>query len=64
MMRRITGAAHVEDLESIVDPDRRAACEKHVLTLARSLLLNRDKLTGIDEVSELALATRNRDPQF
>ena len=64
MMRRVIGAAHVEDLESIADPDSRANCEKHVLTLARSLLLERDELASMDDVSHLAFNTRNRDPDF
>ena len=39
MIRRILGLAHIEDLESIKDPARRAACEKQALTLARELIL-------------------------
>jgi len=41
MIRRIVGLAHVEDFESIADPDVRAGCEGKVLRLARDLLVNR-----------------------
>ena len=64
MMRRVIGAAHVEDLESIVDPDRRAEREKHVMTLARALLLQRNELSGIDDVSAVARDIRERAPEF
>lgn len=57
MIRRIIGAAHVEDLESIVSPDRRAEREKYVLSLARALLLNRNTLSGISDVIALARET-------
>jgi 5-methylthioribose kinase len=39
MIRRILGLAHVEDMESITDPDRRAACERQALMLARRMLV-------------------------
>lgn len=64
MMRRIVGAAHVEDLESIVDPDRRAACEKHVLSLARVMLLERKNLFGVSDIVQLASETRERDSEY
>lgn len=44
MARRILGLAHVEDLESIADPDRRAACERKALHLARELMLGRTRV--------------------
>ena len=40
MARRILGLAHVEDMEAIKDPDRRARCETKALRLARHLMLN------------------------
>ena len=61
MMRRVIGAAHVEDLESIADPDRRAECEKRVLSLARSLILNRKELSGISDVIALTREIGARD---
>ena len=39
MIRRILGLAHVEDLEAIADPERRARCEAKALQLARELLV-------------------------
>jgi len=54
MIRRVIGAAHVEDLESITNPDERANREKEVLRLARTLLLERHGILKIEQVSELA----------
>ena len=54
MMRRVIGAAHVEDLESIADPDKRAAREKQVIALSRQLLRKRNELRSIDELAALA----------
>ena len=39
MIRRILGLAHVEDLEAIADPERRARCEAKALRLARELVV-------------------------
>jgi 5-methylthioribose kinase len=47
MARRILGLAHVEDLESIADPDRRAACERKALCLARELVLGRSRIGSV-----------------
>ena len=41
MIRRVLGLAHVEDLESIPNPDIRAACELEALMLARRMLTDR-----------------------
>jgi 5-methylthioribose kinase len=41
MIRRILGLAHVEDFESISDPELRAGCERDAVGLARDMLLNR-----------------------
>ena len=43
MIRRILGLAHVEDLESIADPERRAHCETKALRLARELVVRRQE---------------------
>jgi 5-methylthioribose kinase len=40
MLRRILGLAHVEDFESIADPELRAHCEVGAARLARDMLLN------------------------
>lgn len=54
MMRRVIGAAHVEDLESIADPDRRAKQERQIMALSRKLLLNRRALSSINDVVGVA----------
>ena len=54
MIRRILGLAHVEDLESIADPARRAACERPALALARELVLGARSYAGIAEVTAAA----------
>ncbi|MGE0241169.1 MAG: S-methyl-5-thioribose kinase [Parvibaculaceae bacterium] len=56
MIRRILGLAHTEDLESIADPAMRARCEIKALTLARRLVLDAEKLTGIGDVTSAARA--------
>lgn len=54
MIRRILGLAHVLDLESIKDPDRRAACERRALRLARALMVERARFGSIAEVTQAA----------
>jgi 5-methylthioribose kinase len=56
MTRRILGLAHVEDLESITDPDLRADCEKRALRLARSLMVDGQGYTDVKAVSDAARA--------
>ena len=60
MARRILGLAHVEDLESIADPDRRARCEIRALDLARTLMLDRARIDSVAEIRRLAEAVRRR----
>jgi len=60
MARRILGLAHVEDLESIKDPDRRARCERRALRLARTLMVNRSSFWRIGEVRRAAIELRDR----
>jgi 5-methylthioribose kinase len=50
------GLAHTEDLESIKDPALRAKCERKALTLARRLVLDADRFTGMNEVAHAARA--------
>jgi 5-methylthioribose kinase len=57
MTRRILGLAHVEDLESIVDPDRRSICEKRALRLARLLTVEANRFTDIAAANDAARAT-------
>lgn len=54
MIRRILGLAHVEDLESIADPERRARCEIRSLRLGRALLLNPAAFSDIASVTAAA----------
>jgi 5-methylthioribose kinase len=54
MIRRILGLAHVLDLESIKDPDRRAQCERRALRLARALMVERMRFGSIQEVTQAA----------
>ena len=54
MIRRILGLAHVEELETIADPDLRAACETGALRLARDMLVNRGSYPTIGDVTAAA----------
>ena len=56
MTRRILGLAHVEDMESIADPDLRATCEKRALNLARRLMVERASFSDIGSASDAARA--------
>jgi 5-methylthioribose kinase len=56
MIRRILGLAHVEDLESIADKERRARCEAKALTLARELLVRTKGFSGVADVASAARA--------
>ena len=50
MIRRILGLAHVEDLEAIADPERRARCETKALRLARELVVGAKGFSGLADV--------------
>jgi 5-methylthioribose kinase len=54
MIRRILGLAHVEDLEAIADPERRARCETKALRLARELLVCPKDFSGLADVASAA----------
>ncbi|HLW92270.1 MAG TPA: S-methyl-5-thioribose kinase [Roseiarcus sp.] len=54
MIRRILGLAHVEDLESIADPERRAICERKALRIGRELVLGAAKFSTIADAIEAA----------
>ena len=56
MARRILGLAHVEDLETIEPPARRAAQEKKALRLARALIVERAQLSTFAAACEKAVA--------
>jgi 5-methylthioribose kinase len=55
MIRRILGLAHVEDLEAIADPERRAICERKALRLGRELLVDPGAFSGIADVTGAAV---------
>ncbi|WP_020682521.1 S-methyl-5-thioribose kinase [Marinobacterium rhizophilum] len=48
MIRRTLGLAHVADLESIEDPQRRAQAESRVLSLGRAMIMQRGEIGSID----------------
>ncbi len=54
MIRRILGLAHVEDLEAIAHPERRARCEANALRLARKLLVCPKDFSGLADVVSAA----------
>lgn len=54
MIRRILGLAHVEDVEAIADPERRARCETKALRLARELLVCPKDFSGVADVVSAA----------
>jgi 5-methylthioribose kinase len=55
MIRRILGLAHVEDLEAIADPERRARCETKALRLARELVV---RAKGFSDLADVVSAAR------
>ncbi|KAK3143414.1 hypothetical protein QOZ80_4AG0300010 [Eleusine coracana subsp. coracana] len=50
MIRRIVGIAHVEDLESIKDANKRALCERAALNCAKTILKGRRQFENIEQV--------------
>ncbi|SOE18443.1 5'-methylthioribose kinase [Hoeflea halophila] len=56
MHRRILGLAHVAEIDTIEDEDLKARCEAKCLKLGQFLVINRNRLTGMDAV--LAAARR------
>lgn len=61
MIRRLLGLAHVEDMQSIADPDRRAVCEARALRMGRQLLVGRDHFSSIAGLCDLARIIRSED---
>jgi len=55
MIRRIFGLAHVEDFESIADPELRAACEGRAARLAREMLVNPGAYANVQTLIRAAL---------
>ena len=60
MIRRILGLAHVEDLESIADPARRASSERKALRFGRELVVGASRFSGTDDAIDAARQTANR----
>lgn len=58
MIRRTLGFAHNIDFERIADKDRRAACERLNLTLARELVLGAAEIGSIEAVTARAVEIR------
>lgn len=54
MIRRTLGLAHNADMETIADPDRRAACERRNLLLARELIVEAARFSDIAAVADQA----------
>jgi 5-methylthioribose kinase len=59
MIRRILGLAHVEDLEAIADPERRAVSERKALRLGRELLVDPGAFSAIADVTGAAADISN-----
>ncbi|AKX96093.1 S-methyl-5-thioribose kinase [Neomoorella thermoacetica] len=58
MMRRIIGLAHVEDLESIADPEKRAVAERLGLAIGRRLVKERSHFSSISDIINVVLTSR------
>lgn len=58
MIRRTLGFAHNIDFERIADKDRRAACERLNLTLARELVMGAADIASIEAVTARAVEIR------
>lgn len=54
MHRRILGLAHIEEFESIEDPNIRAEAERRALSLGRQLAVNRAHLPGLSAIIAMA----------
>ncbi len=53
MLRRIIGAAHVKDIESISDLQRKLSIESAILEFGKTLVKERHKFATVDEMMEL-----------
>lgn len=59
MIRRIIGISHVADFEEIADVAMRVRCERHALTMARTLMIDRNKITAPQDIATLACDIAN-----
>ncbi len=62
MHRRILGLAHVEDMEAIPDPARRARAEARALAMGREVAVLRHTLTTPGQICDLAIRIETEDP--
>jgi 5-methylthioribose kinase len=58
MLRRLMGIVTVPDLETITDADARTAAEEAVHAIARRWLVDRDRMTGVDDLLDVLAAAR------
>ena len=58
MLRRIVGIAHVEDLESIEDPDTKSVCERHGLEVAKELIKNSSLYGSMESVISMVASKK------
>lgn len=58
MIRRLVGLAHVEDMQSIEDPERRARCEANALAMGRELLVGRERFSSMSGLCDMARRIR------
>jgi 5-methylthioribose kinase len=63
MIRRIVGIAHVADLDSIADPDKRSVREKRALLFARQLILRTSQFVTINDVTQHARTFFDQQPE-
>jgi 5-methylthioribose kinase len=63
MIRRIVGLAKVAEITRITDPIARAAIEVRCLFCAEKLLTERESLTSIEQVLQLAHELRSSNPE-
>ncbi|HEN3617398.1 TPA: S-methyl-5-thioribose kinase [Yersinia enterocolitica] len=50
LIRRTIGLAHVADLDCIADDEMRRACQRHALSLGRTLILAAPRIDSIDDL--------------
>lgn len=50
LIRRTIGLAHVADLDSIADEEMRQACQRHALSLGRTLILAAPSISNINDL--------------
>jgi 5-methylthioribose kinase len=61
MIRRVIGLAHVPDLESIDDPKLRAKGERLALAIGQQLVLKRENVRKISDLTSLVRNVKNRE---